>query len=368
MDLEYDLPEDRIAIEAAEPRDAARLMVVPRREGEPGTQDRFVRDLPELLRRGDLLVFNTTRVLPARFMGVRVGTGGRMEGLFLSEAAGGGPRRWHIYIKGRHTRAGANFDLHGATGGPGGVRVRVLERSSIEPGAWLVEVMGVDGLATGAILERIGHVPLPPYILAARRHASHREEEGSDRERYQTVFARADQAASVAAPTAGLHFTPELLERLSAGGVARADVVLHVGSGTFRPVEAEYVEQHPMHSELCSMPGSTVEAIRRTRESGGRVIAVGTTSARTIEAFAAEIEEGRGGQEWLETRLLIAPGYRLRWVDGLMTNFHLPRSTLMALVSAFLDGDGVARLKGLYAGAIQRGYRFYSYGDAMLVL
>jgi len=379
-DLDYDLPEDRIATRPSEPRDAARLMVGGREEGGR-VEDRVVRELPGLLRRGDLLVFNTTRVLPARFVGRRAGSGGKIDGLYLNEEGAGngqqatGGLRWNAFIKGRHTREGAEIEVFDRAGRPSGVRMRVERRSGEEPGAWVVEVTGSG--STAEVLERVGLTPLPPYILAARKR-THQGETGitgkqrgtdeEDRERYQTVYAR--EPGSVAAPTAGLHFTPELLERLAAEGIGRADVVLHVGSGTFKPVETEFVEQHPIHAEWCSMPAPAAAAIRQARERGGRVIAVGTTAARTVEAYAAAMEDGAntGPPGGIRTRLMITPGYRWRWVDGLLTNFHLPRSTLMALVASLLAGDGVARLKSLYSRGVERGYRFYSFGDAMLVM
>lgn len=370
-DLDYELPPDRVATEPSRPRDAARLMVVDR--GDPSrAADLRVSDLPGVLRPGDLLVFNTTRVLPARLRGVRAGTGGRIDGLYLSDAAGGaaGERRWNAFLKGRHLRATAVVDVRDREGQSSGIRLVILDRSADEPGAWLVRVEGEEGLSSAEVLERVGWTPLPPYILAARKHGGSGGDERADRQEYQTVYAREDQAASVAAPTAGLHFTPELLSRLAAAGIGRADVTLHVGSGTFKPVETDFVEQHPMHAEWCSMSRETVEAIRWTRAAGGRVIPAGTTAARTIESYAAVVERGEEPPPWLQTRLLITPGYRFLWMDGLMTNFHLPRSTLLALVGAVLDvqGDGLARVKSLYERAVGAGYRFYSFGDAMLVV
>jgi S-adenosylmethionine:tRNA ribosyltransferase-isomerase len=219
--------------------------------------------------------------------------------------------------------------------------------------------------------------PLPPYILSARKERHESGDEAKDRATYQTVYAadraqRADTPGSVAAPTAGLHFTPDLLERLAAAGVARSEVVLHVGAGTFKPVETERLEDHAMHAEWCSLAGAGPELFG-PRPAGGRLIAVGTTSARTLESFALEVEAGREAlPEWLSTRLLIAPGYRWRAADGMLTNFHLPRSTLLAMVGSLFDGasgsGGVARLKEIYAEAIRLEYRFFSFGDAMLIL
>jgi S-adenosylmethionine:tRNA ribosyltransferase-isomerase len=366
-DLDYELSPERIATHPVHPRDSARLMVVERRTGV--ASHRRVRDLPEILQPTDLLVFNTTRVLPARFRGERVGTGGRIEGLYLRDAAGesADPREegllWVALIKGRHTRAGAVLELHDHGGQRMGARLEVLGRPEAEPEAWLVRVEGAA--STKEVLERAGWTPLPPYILKARRDAGDAGDDGTDRAEYQTVFAR--EPGSVAAPTAGLHFTPELLSRLEAAGVRRAEVVLHVGMGTFRPVETEFVEQHPMHAEWCSMPAETLAAIERTRVAGGRVIPVGTTAARTVESYAAAMVDSAARPSFLETRLLITPGYPFRWTDGLLTNFHLPRSTLLAMVAALFPGDGVGKLKELYAEALAREYRFFSFGDAMLV-
>lgn len=368
-DLEYELPAGCIATEPARPRDSARLMVVDRARGR--VEHRIVRELPELLGSGDLLVTNASRVLPARFLGVREDTGGRVEGLYLREGARAGT--WVAMVKARRFRAGARIGLVSPEGGPTGVAIALVERAD-ESGAWVVEVIGCEGMRTPEVLGRVGLPPIPPYILGARRAEGGAGSGASagDVGSYQTVFAGelvasgdGTEVGSVAAPTAGLHFTPDLLRAIEARGVERAEVVLHVGPGTFKPVESEFVEQHPMHAEWCMVPGATRGAIERTRATGGRVVCVGTTSARTLEAFAGEA----GGEpgEWLHTRLLVTPGYSWRWVDALMTNFHLPRSTLMALVAAMLPG-GVDELKGRYAEAIGAGYRFYSYGDAMLVV
>jgi S-adenosylmethionine:tRNA ribosyltransferase-isomerase len=395
-DLEYDLPPGRIATHPAEPRDAARLMVVDRIRGT--VEHGIVRDLPAVLRAGDLLVTNESRVLPARFLGVREDTGGGVEGLYLREA-GGAPRpRWIAMIRARRFRPGATVRLFDRAGAPSAVAIRLVER--VDGPEWLVEPSRDDGreAATPAILDLVGLPPIPPYILGARKlegsaaggnpaapsgagatRSTASSSTSADSASYQTVFAGAltpsadcTELGSVAAPTAGLHFTPELLSRLERHGVRRAGVVLHVGPGTFKPVEAEFVERHPMHAEWCSMPTPTRDAIERTRSAGGRVVCVGTTSARTLEAFAAESEQrasehGGAPPSWLHTRLLITPGYRFRLTDALLTNFHLPRSTLMALVAAMLPG-GVDQLKSLYAEAMARNYRFYSYGDAMLIL
>jgi S-adenosylmethionine:tRNA ribosyltransferase-isomerase len=397
-ELDYHLPPELIAVRPAEPRDAARLLVAER--GGSRLAHREVRDLPGLLRPDDLLVFNTTSVLQARFRGKRVGTGGRIEGLYLHEATqahlaeaeiggsggsggeAGAGLYWIALIKGRHTRPGAVLELHDAAGGASGLQLAVLGRPSDEPEAWTVRVDGAAGLGTREVLARIGLTPLPPYILKARKDRGITDQ-ADDPARYQTVYARDDKGedraaaggapGSVAAPTAGLHFTPDLLRALEERGVRRAEVVLHVGAGTFRPVETEFVEEHPIHAEWCSMSGATVGEVEETRRRGGRVIPVGTTAVRTLEAYAAILETGDTAPEWLSTRLLITPGYRFRWCDGMLTNFHLPRSSLMALVAAMLEragaaGSGVERLKGLYAEAVAQRYRFYSFGDAMLIV
>lgn len=430
-ELEYELPERLIATTPAEPRDDARLLVCNRR-GEILDHVRF-RDIGRYLRGGDLLVRNTTSVIPARFKGLREDTGARVQGLFVatpeeskSETGVGvgrdGLLLWHVLLKTRRAKEGKRVVLFDHEGGDSGLRLLLLRQltsrdassdghSAAEPdGGWLVRVEDVHGavlpLATMAILDRIGWTPLPPYILSARKHAEHgangaaivMEEEPAgrsisgvwsdapsservgvrredpnddarDRAWYQTVYADPRLTGSVAAPTAGLHFTPALLESLTATGVDTTDVVLHVGLGTFRPVETEYVEQHPMHAEWCRLPGGAASAIAATRSRGGRVIAVGTTAARTLESFPAV---GVGSADASrESRLLITPGYRFGNMDGIITNFHLPRSTLLALVAALFEpGDerGIERLRRIYAEAIARGYRFYSYGDAMLVL
>lgn len=373
-DLDYELPESAIATEPATPRDSARLLVMKR--GEPGTwEDRRVSDLPALLRRGDLLVVNQSRVLRARFEGVRLDTGGQVEGLFLCELPGEGDGCWECLIRAKKVRPGMVLAV--GRGGQDLLRLHAKERRSGEAGAWVVEARWPDGRVAGGpaaeVLEAVGLTPLPPYILRARRHSGLAIDEGADHERYQTVYA-AGAAGSVAAPTAGLHFTPGLLSALHEAGVEVASVTLHVGTGTFRPVEAEFVEQHPMHAEWCSVSHETAARVSATRASGGRVIAVGTTAARTLEAFAAAAEAGECPVS-LSTRILITPGYRWRWVDGMMTNFHLPRSTLMAMVASLLDGGragegggGVGSILGHYRRALALGYRFYSFGDATLVL
>jgi len=378
-ELEYELPEDRIAIEPASPRDAAQLMVVARGNGRVAEHAK-VRDLPRFLRAGDVLAFNTTRVVPARLLGKREDTGGAVEGLFLSRSPDTSSERWTVLLRAKKVRPGMRFALVDRSGGFCGVVLTAIATVEGEAGAWIVSV---ENPAGGDALERAGHTPLPPYIIKAREHAHLQPDEATDRDRYQTVYA--DSAGSVAAPTAGLHFTPELLAALERLGVERVDVTLHVGTGTFRPVEVDVVEQHPMHSERCSMSKDAVRRVLRAKREQRRVIAVGTTSARTLESFGQAweglVEAGANQDEaferlpgHLDTSLLITPGYRWRWVSGLMTNFHLPRSTLLAMVGAFFEADaaraqiGLEGLKTLYSEAIRRNYRFYSYGDAMLIL
>ncbi len=354
------------------------MMVVSRSDASR-VEHRLVRDLPGLLRAGDVMVFNTTRVVPARLVGVRSDTGGRVEGLYLShEVSGGGgatAERWIVLLRAKRLRESVVVDLEspGAPPAGAGVRLRLIAKREEPAGAWVVEIE--RGGKGGGLLDCVGRTPLPPYILKARRDSGVEVGEAVDRGRYQTVYAA--EGSSVAAPTAGLHFTPELLAALAARGVGRADVRLDVGTGTFRPIEVERVEDHPMHAEWCSVDRPVATAIGAARRLGGRVIAVGTTSARTLEGFAGAIVgevEGFGrdrtGGGWPvegETRILISPGYRWRCVEGLLTNFHLPRSTLLAMVGALFPG-GVERVKALYGVAIREGYRFYSYGDAMLVL
>jgi S-adenosylmethionine:tRNA ribosyltransferase-isomerase len=349
-DFDYELPAERIAQEPAAERDAARLLVHDR--ARDATAHRSVRDLPELLRPGDLLDVNDTRVLSARLFARRA-SGGRVELLLVEPAAV--PRTWSALVHpARRLGDGEGLALEGAPGWS----VRLLGRGR-DPGGkpemeWRVRFEDDAGavLAPEDVLARAGHVPLPPYVT--------RPDAAADAERYQTVFARAPGA--VAAPTAGLHFTPALLARLAARGVERATVTLHVGPGTFQPVKAARIEDHVMHAERFVLPAETVAAVRAARARGSRVVAVGTTAVRVLESNADEHGElaARSGT----TRLFLYPGARFRFVDALLTNFHLPRSTLLMLVSAFA---GRERVLGLYREALQHGYRFYSYGDAMLL-
>jgi S-adenosylmethionine:tRNA ribosyltransferase-isomerase len=328
-------------------RDASRLLVLERTSGT--VSHRSFSDLPEILRPGDLLVTNRSRVLPARLLGLREG-GGAAEILLVRRR---GPDTWDALVRpGRRLRPGAIVAI------AAGFRVRVEppdpspDPAAVRKSTHRVRLL-LDGLAPDAALERHGHVPLPPYIR--------RPDLPSDRERYQTVYAR--EPGSVAAPTAGLHFTAELLERLRARGIERAEIVLHVGPGTFRPVEVDDVRAHRVDAEPFSVPEDTAAAFGRARSEGRRVVAIGTTTTRVLES--ALDPEGRLRPGDGETALVILPGFRFRAVDALVTNFHLPRSSLLLLVSAFA---GRERILAAYAEAVQRRYRFYSYGDAMLLV
>jgi len=351
--LDYDLPPELIATRPAEPRDSARMMVVRR------NHDRFeharARDLPDYLEADDALVFNTTAVAPARLYGRRAGTGGKVECLFVEEPA---PGTWLVMLQsGGRLRPGDRIELVDAQGASGGIGLDLIETHLH---GWLAKLTGP--LDTAAVLERLGLTPLPPYILRARGETV--VPDTQDRQWYQTIYADPGERRSVAAPTAGLHFTPELLERLTRHGVGRIDVTLHVGPGTFRPITAPTVEQHAMHAEHYAVSRQALAALRRTR---GRIFAVGSTAVRTLESLPTPLPdpEALDGPIHKSTDLLIAPPYALKHVQGMLTNFHLPRSTLLALVAAVI---GLDRLKAAYEEAIGHRYRFYSYGDAMLIL
>ncbi len=343
-DYDYDLPKHLIAQHPLPRRTDARMLVVDRARGT--CEHHHIRDLPELLAPHDALVMNNTRVIPARLVGFREKTGGRWEGLFLSADAQG---HWRLLAKTRGKLvAGERIRL---------VNERLQDAFTLrlvlkeEAGSWIAlpETAG----ETFALLEQVGRVPLPPYIRDG-------EMSESDRERYQTVFARAPGA--VAAPTAGLHFSAELLSRLQAGGHPLVEVTLHVGLDTFRPVAVENLADHPMHSEWCSITTAAVETLAQSKASGGRTLAVGTTSVRVLESAARS-----GTLRPFEgpTDLFIRPPYTFHAVDAMLTNFHLPRTTLLVLVRTF---GGDALIRHAYAEAIREEYRFYSYGDAMLIL
>ncbi|MBM4051995.1 MAG: tRNA preQ1(34) S-adenosylmethionine ribosyltransferase-isomerase QueA [Planctomycetes bacterium] len=346
-ELDYPLDPACVATVPAEPRDSARMMIV-RRSGAEVVHAR-VSDLPKWLAAGDLLVANHTKVAPVRFEAVRLGDSRAVEGLFVAPV---GDRAWTALVKGaKRLRPGDRIELRGTTGERAVVVARERRGES-----WVIDFPD----APTPILERVGRAPLPPYILDARRERHESVDEALDRDRYQTVYAQAMSRPSVAAPTAGLHLTPALLQLLRQQGVGWSSVELQVGLGTFKPVETEWLDEHPMHAEWCRIEHGSLEAVCATRTAGGRVIAVGTTSVRVLESLPVPPRAGE-----FDTRLLIAPGHGFRLVDGLLTNFHLPRSTLLALVGAMV---GLERLKSIYAAARREGYRFYSYGDCMLIL
>jgi S-adenosylmethionine:tRNA ribosyltransferase-isomerase len=347
-ELDYDLPPGLIAQEPSAERDAARLLVLRRATG--GIEHRVVRELPDLLRPGDLLVVNDAAVFPAR-LDLRRATGGRFDALLL-EPAPGDPLRWEALVNAHDKlRVGERLAVERAEG----VSVVLEERRR---GSWTVRFEGTEDVR--AMAEVAGRVPLPPYI---RREKGSDPRDALDRGRYQTVYARDPVAA--AAPTAGLHFTPALLDACAARGIYRAPVTLAVGPGTFRPVKTALLEDHPMHPERWRVPAATAVAVRAARGAGGRVVAVGTTAVRTLEASAGASPDGIPREGEGATSLFILPGYAFRCVDALLTNFHLPRSTLLALVMAFGGKDAVL---AAYREAVRERFRFFSYGDAMLVL
>lgn len=349
---DYVLPPELIAHHPPEQRDGARMMVVDRSAG--AIRHAKFPDLVDLLRSGDALILNETRVLPARLLGVRQSTGGKWEGLFLQEEAGG---RWRLIGQTRgKLQPGESLAISNPRDGADeALELRLVERAAEGGGEWIAEPQRPGTVSE--LLERYGQMPLPPYI-------EREGEEAEDRERYQTSFAKTP--GSVAAPTAGLHFTPEILERIRERGVRVGFVTLHVGLGTFRPVSSEELAGHDMHSEWCELTAATAELVNRTKSAGGRVVAVGTTSVRTLESAAAHLEGPAGTLEaWSgSTKLFIRPPYRFRVVDAMLTNFHLPKSTLIILVSA-LAGYDLTKLA--YETAVEERYRFFSYGDAMFV-
>ena len=335
-DFWYDLPEELIAQTPLERRDASRLMVLDRKTGE--VQHRHFYELGEFLRPGDCLVMNDSRVLPARLLGTRP-TGGAVEVLLLRDL---GEKKWECLCRpGRKMQVGQQVQF-------GGGELTGVVREVREDGNRVLE-FAYSGIFL-EVLERLGRMPLPPYIKA----------ELADQERYQTVYSR--EVGSAAAPTAGLHFTEELLAALRDKGVAEAFVTLHVGLGTFRPVKAEEITEHHMHSELCMMSEETAQLLNRTRKNGGRIVCVGTTSCRTLESLVNADGTFSAGSRW--TDIFIYPGYTFRAMDALITNFHLPESTLVMLVSAFAGREHVLRA---YQTAVAEKYRFFSFGDAMLI-
>ena len=337
-DFWFELPEQLIAQTPIEPRDHSRLLCMDRRTGEC-THKHFY-DLVELLRPGDLLVMNDSRVIPARLIGEKEGTGGAMEFLLLEQKSND---TWEILVRpGRKAKPGARFVF-----GAGLIHAEILE---VKPDGNRIAKFFFDGNFY-EVLDRVGKMPLPPYITA----------ELKDQERYQTVYAKERRTA--AAPTAGLHFTPELLEKLQQRGINTAYVTLHVGLGTFRPVKVDEITQHHMHTERYYLSEETANLINETKAKGGRVFAVGTTSCRTLESVAQKygaIQPCSG-----ETDIFIYPGYQFRVLDGLITNFHLPESTLIMLVSAFA---GYEHTMAAYRLAVEQQYRFFSFGDAMFII
>ncbi|MEZ6059768.1 MAG: tRNA preQ1(34) S-adenosylmethionine ribosyltransferase-isomerase QueA [Planctomycetaceae bacterium] len=345
---QYDLPEHLIATRPAARRDDARLMLVDTQTQK--ISHHRIRDLPELLQPGDRLVFNDTKVLQARLLGFRTSTKGRWEGLFLEELP---DRRWRItgQTRGR-LRAGESLTIEPADHHAARSRsLQLLLEEQCDDGTWIASPCPSG--ASFEILESFGTLPLPPYI--GRSIAS-----AEDRDRYQTVFAQ--EPGAIAAPTAGLHFTPELLASCAQHGIEESYVTLHVGIGTFRPVSTEKLSDHRMHFEWCRVPGQTAADVLNTKAAGHLVTAVGTTTVRTLEAAVAEtgsLSEWQG-----RTDLFIQPGFRFQVIDRLLTNFHLPGSTLIVLVAALAGYDLIMEA---YRVAVEQRYRFYSYGDAMLI-
>lgn len=335
-DFYFDLPEELIAQTPLERRDASRLLCLDKTSG--AMEHRVFSELPELLRPGDCLVMNDSRVLPARLLGARE-TGGAAELLLLRDLGAG---KWECLVRpGKKLRPGAKVHF-----GEGELEAEILETT--EGGNRIVQFK-FEGIFL-EVLERLGKMPLPPYIKT----------ELEDGERYQTVYSK--ELGSAAAPTAGLHFTKELLAKIADMGVRECFVTLHVGLGTFRPVKAEDIEEHEMHSEFCIMPEDTARIITETKRNGGRVVCVGTTSCRTVESFANEDGTMDAKSGW--TNIFIYPGYRFKCLDALITNFHLPESTLIMLVSALAGREHVL---AAYKEAVARRYRFFSFGDAMFI-
>jgi S-adenosylmethionine:tRNA ribosyltransferase-isomerase len=352
-DFDYDLPPDLIAQHPAEKRDASRLLVVNRSDGR--FEHRRFRDFPDFLSPGDVLVINDSRVIPARLRAVKPESGGSVEVLLLEEV---GENEWWVMLKpGKRVRQGTLLKFLDKTNQPTPLQAEVLDKSS--EGHYRLKFDGTEDLQT--VIQNIGEMPLPPYI---------RRSEGAgsiDEERYQTVFAQ--PAGSVAAPTAGLHFTKELLQNIRARGVQTVSVTLHVGLGTFAPVKTETLDEHRMHEERYFVSEEAATAINAARKEGRRVFAVGTTSLRVLESVAAlhgEVKCGAG-----RTRLFVHPPCEFKVVDALLTNFHLPKSTLLMLVSAFAAPgkiEGRDLIMQAYQEAIRERYRFFSYGDAMLIV
>ncbi|MGR6430797.1 tRNA preQ1(34) S-adenosylmethionine ribosyltransferase-isomerase QueA [Rhizobium sp. PAMB 3174] len=349
--FDFDLPEERIALRPASPRDSARMLIV--RSGE-ALEDRNVFDLPTFLRRGDALVFNDTKVIPAQLEGVRLREGAERTPVSITLHMRTAGHQWKAFARpGKRIKAGDRIEFgHGGdTCLLGTLLATVAEKG--DAGEITLD-FDLSGPALDEAIATVGHIPLPPYIAAKRG------EDEKDRTDYQTIYAREDGA--VAAPTAGLHFTPELFRQLDEIGIERHFVTLHVGAGTFLPVKADDTDDHKMHLETGYVSEETAAALNAVRARGGRIVSVGTTSLRLLESAA---DESGAIQPWAgATGIFITPGYRFRAVDVLMTNFHLPKSTLFMLVSAF---SGLEAMRGAYEHAIATGYRFYSYGDSSLL-
>ena len=345
--LDYDLPEELIAQQPAPQREASRLLVMDRTTGQ--LADARFTDLPSHLQPGDLLVLNDTRVVPAKFL-LRRRTGGRLKGLYLRELE---PGRWEVLLDGaRRLQPGESLTIE-----PESAQIRMEIETRVEAGRWHVRVSPAE--PAEQVLARVGSTPLPPYIHRPKQPDD--EQSQQDRSRYQTVYS--SQPGAVAAPTAGLHFTEDMLETLTDRGIETARVTLHVGLGTFAPVQVDDLRDHQMHSEWYDLPALTAEAVAACRQRSRRVVAVGTTSVRVLEACSDGQGTVRAGQGW--TNLFCYPPYEFTAVDALLTNFHLPRSTLLALVMAFA---GIEPVAAAYRHAVTDRYRFFSYGDAMLIV
>ena len=338
-DFYYDLPKERIAQTPIEPRDSSKMMVIDRKTD--AIEDRHFYDITDYLNKGDLLILNDTKVLPARLYGVKEDTGAQVEFLMLNQVEND---VWEVMTgPGRRAKKGSKFVF-----GNGLLKSEILE---IKDNGNRIAKFFYDGSNIYDVLSRVGEMPLPHYIT----------EKLEDADRYQTVYAK--ELGSAAAPTAGLHFTEDILKKLKEKGVNIGYVTLHVGIGTFRPVKTENIEEHLMHSEHYFLPGETADLINKTKENGGRVIAVGTTSCRTLESVAAYKSKICESEGW--TGIFIYPGYKFKCIDGLLTNFHLPESTLIMLVSAFYEREKVL---AAYKKAVEDNYRFFSFGDCMLLL
>jgi len=353
--LDYDLPEDLIATRPAERRDEARLLVVHCSRPNETPLHCHIRDLPDLLDPHDLLILNETKVIPARLVAKRADTNGRVTGLYLNSIA---EHEWSVMLKSNgRLKPGHRLVLLDQSDQPSDSILHLLEK---ENGTWRVELE--SDLSTMECLDQLGRTPLPPYIQRARSFKGNTGlSENEDRERYQTIYAKTPGA--VAAPTAGLHLTHSLLTDLTQRGIDSTRITLHVGSGTFKPIDTEYVQHHPIHSEHYTLTNNTIHTLSQARKNKKRFVAVGTTTVRALESLPDDWEQHT--EIDTETNLLITPGYQFRLVDVLLTNFHLPRSSLLALVAAM---TGLERLMEIYEEAVRERYRFYSYGDAMLIL